>query len=564
MIHHSPRPLLRVVRLIRPEGARLVAAAAAGAATIACSIGLLATSGWLLARASQGPRIAAVAIAIATVRALGTARGFLRYGERLVSHDTALRVTAALRGAVYERLSVMAPAGLETDRSGDLLHRLAVDVAAMEDLYLRGLNPLLVAAVTSAGAALAAGLILPVAGVIVAAALVVGGVFVPAAAAAGGMRATSALADRRGGLAAEVVDTVGGAAELAAYGAVDDHLAAIRRQERHVARLERREAHLAAIGGSSVTFVAGLAIVSVLAVSLRAAEDGRLSRVAVALLGLLVLAAFEAVQPLPAAWSKLGVLRASAARLADVLDRPPAVTEPAQARPVGGGPHAVEVIGARLSYDGGHTWALDGVDVTLTPGRCVALTGPSGAGKTTLASVLVRFRDLTHGTVLLDGHDLRSYRGDDVRHVIGLVEQRPHLFHTTIRNNLLLARPEATDQELAEAGRQAGLIPWIASLPDGWDTDVGEAGGLVSGGERRRIALARAFLADFPVLILDEPTSDVDHATAAWIMTDVLHDARNAGRAILLITHDTDLIDDVDEVLTMDRGRRVTGTSSMP
>jgi thiol reductant ABC exporter CydC subunit len=451
---------------------------------------------------------------------------------------------------VFERLSALSPSGLP-GTSGDLLQRVVGDVEAMEDLYLRGLHPVAVAALASTAAVLVALLLLPAAALVLAAALVVGGVLVPAAAARAGARAGAELSRARGALAAEVVDTVNGAADLVAWGAADRHLDAVAALEAVVRRAERRQARVAAAGDSLGLAVHGLGLVGVLVVATSAARSGALDPVGVAALGFLALASYEAVAPLPAAWTGLGALRAAAARIVDVLDRPVPVAEPTHPRPLPDGPHHVAVRGARVSYDGGRTFALDGVDLDLLGGRTVALVGPSGAGKSTLAAALVRFVDLTGGSITLDGIDVGDLAGDDVRSVVGLVEQRPHLFHTTLRDNLLLARPGATDGELDEVAAQAGLDAWVRSLPSGWDTAAGEAGALMSGGERRRLALARALLAGFEVLVLDEPTADVDAAAAAGITARVLAVARATGRSVLLITHDQAGLDAVDEVVDL-------------
>jgi ABC-type multidrug transport system fused ATPase/permease subunit len=275
--------------------------------------------------------------------------------------------------------------------------------------------------------------------------------------------------------------------------------------------------------------------------------------VPLAVLVLTALAAFEAVTALPAAAAQLGQTRASARRLTGLLDVP----DPAPARPLPAPatPVTVRVRGARLRYEEDGPWALDGVDLDLTPGRRVALVGPSGAGKSTLAAVLLRFHDLDEGTATLDGGDLAAYDPDDVRAVVGGVPQDPHVFATTVRENLRLARPGASDAELAAAAGRAGLLRRIESLPDGWDTAVGANGLALSGGERQRLALARALLADPSVLVLDEPTAHLDPPARRALTRDLL--AVTHGRTTRLITHDLDGLDEVDEIVVLDRGRVV-------
>jgi ATP-binding cassette, subfamily C, bacterial CydC len=286
-----------------------------------------------------------------------------------------------------------------------------------------------------------------------------------------------------------------------------------------------------------------------------AVSAGAMSRVPLAVITLTALASFEAVTALPAAAIQLGQARASAVRLAAVLDAPDPVPEPAAALPLPAGPLRVRVRGAQVRYAPGGPLAIDGVDLDLAAGRRVALVGPSGAGKSTVANVLLRFCDLAGGTATLGGADLTSYRADDVRTVIGGCPQDPHLFATTIRENLRLARPGADAEMMDDAAARARLLPWIRSLPQGWDTPVGYRGAAVSGGERQRIALARALLADPALLILDEPTAHLDPVSRRGLTADLL--AVTEGRATLLLTHDLAGLDQVDEIVVLDRGRVV-------
>jgi len=281
--------------------------------------------------------------------------------------------------------------------------------------------------------------------------------------------------------------------------------------------------------------------------------DGTLTRVPLAVVTLTALATFEAVIDLPAAALQLGDSRGAAERIGAVLDAPDPVTDPATPRPLPAGPARVSLRGVQVRYEPDGPLALDGFDLDLGPGRRVALVGPNGAGKSTVASVLLRFCDPVGGSVTLGGADLASYAADDVRTVIGGCPQGPHIFDATVRENLRLARPGASDDELAAAAASARLLPWIESLPRGWDTRVGARGAAMSGGERQRLALARALLADPDLLILDEPTAHVDPEAAAALTADLL--AVTAGRATLLITHDFDGLDQVDEIIVLDQGK---------
>jgi ABC-type multidrug transport system fused ATPase/permease subunit len=283
--------------------------------------------------------------------------------------------------------------------------------------------------------------------------------------------------------------------------------------------------------------------------------DGTLTRVPLAVLTLTALAAFEAVTALPAAALQISAARASAARIGAVLDAPDPVGEPVAPRPLPAGPAHVRLRGVQVRYEPDGPLALDGLDLDLRPGRRVALIGPSGSGKSTVAAVLLRFCDPVGGTVTLNGADIADFAADDVRTVIGGCPQDPHIFDTTIRDNLRLARTGATDDQLAAAATRARLLPWIESLPQGWDTQVGAHGAAISGGERQRLALARALLADPALLVLDEPTAHLDPEARSALTADLL--AATAGRATLLITHEPQGLDQVDEIIVLDHGRVV-------
>jgi thiol reductant ABC exporter CydC subunit len=546
-------PLLRLLRLARPLRGRLLLAVLAGAAATGCGIALLAVSGFMLARASQHPNILAISAAVVAVRALSVGRGIFRYGERLASHDVAFRVLADVRVGIYRRLERLAPAGLRAFRSGDLLARLISDVDATQDLFIRAVAPPLTAVLAGAGAVITCLLLLGPAAGALAAGLVTAGVAVPLLAAGRARMAARRTAPARGELSASLTGLVAGAADLHAFGAQDRVLAAVTTHDRSLTRLSRRSASAEGLGAGLIAAATGLTLWSVLLLGVAAVGTGGLTRVTLAVLALTTLASFEAVAALPSAAVQLGQARASAARVGEVLDAPDPVTDPAAPRPLPDGPLRVALHDARVRYDPDGPLALDGVDLDLVAGRRVALVGPSGAGKSTVAAVLLRFCDLADGRATLGGHDLRAYGADDVRTVIGGCTQDPHIFNASIRENLRLARPAASDSELAEAARQARLLPWIESLPRGWDTPAGTRGGAVSGGERQRLALTRALLAAPDLLILDEPTAHLDPETRAALTADLLDVTK--GRATLLITHELRGLDQVDEIVVLEAGK---------
>jgi len=548
------RPLLRLLPLARPVRGRLLLAVLASAAATGCGVALLGVSGFMLARASQHPPIVAITAAVVAVRAFSVGRGVFRYAERIASHDVAFRVLAGLRVRVYRRLERLAPAGLREFRSGDLLARLVSDVDATQELFLRGTGPPLAALVVGAGAVAAVWLLVGApAGLMLAAGMTAGGVLVPWLAFARARRAGRRTASARGGFSASLTDVLAGAADLHAFGACDDALAGLSAADRDLTALARRSGSGEGLGAGLGSAVAGVTVWVVLLIGVAAVAAGPISRVPLAAAVLTALAAFEAVTPLPAAAISLGQARSAAGRVAAVLDAPEPVTDPADPLPLPSGPLRVALRGARVRYDPAGPFALDGIDLDLRAGRRVALIGPSGAGKSTVAGLLLRFCELSGGRATLGGADLARYRADDVRTVIGGCPQDPHIFDATIRQNIQLARPEAGELELADVATAARLLPWIQTLPQGWDTPVGAHGTAVSGGERQRIALARALLADPALLILDEPTAHLDPATGRALTADLL--AVTRGRATLFITHELDGLAEVDEIVVLDAGR---------
>jgi len=549
----GPDPLLRLLRLARPLRGQLLLAVAAGAAATGCGVALLAVSGFLLARASQHPNIVAISVAVVAVRGLSVGRGVSRYVERLASHDAAFRILADVRVSIYRRLERLAPAGLAAFSSGDLLARLISDVDATQDLFIRGITPPLAAALVGAGAVTACLLILAPAGAVLAAGLLAAGIGVPFIAAAAARNSARRLAPARGKLAASFTDLLAGAADLHAYGAQDAALAAVTAADADLTRQARRGAGVAGLGTGLTAAISGLTLWGVLVLGVAATGSGTLTRVPLAVVTLTALAAFEAVTALPAAAVQLGQARVSAGRITAVLDAPDPVREPATVRPLPDGPLHVTLRGAQVRYQAAGPLALDGVDLDLPPGRRVALVGANGAGKSTVAAVLLRFIDLSGGTASLNGCDLASYAADEIRTRIGGCPQDPYIFDTSVRDNLRLARPGATDDQLAAAAARARIADWIRSLPLGWDTQVGAHGAALSGGQRQRLALARALLADPALLILDEPTAHLDRDNRQALTRDLL--AATEGRTTVLITHELDGLDELDEIVVLRDGK---------
>jgi ATP-binding cassette subfamily C protein CydC len=543
--------LRRLLAIAPSPRARLALAVALGIATVAFGAGLMATAGYLISRAAEHPPILALTTAIVAVRFFGLARPLARYLERLASHDVALRVLSRIRVRVYRRLEPLAPARLEGYAQGDLLSRMVADVDALEALHVRGVAPPLVATGVAALAIGATAAVLPAAAPVLAAGLLVAGVAVPALAGRLYAHAGRRQAVARSELSTELVELLRGAPELAVNGAGADALARVATADRALVGVARRSAFTGGLADGLGLAVAGATVVAVLALAVAAHAAGDLDRVMMAALALLALASFEAVQPLAAVARELTGILGAGRRVLELLDREPVVTDPAQPAPAPAVPVSLALEGVRARYARGGPAVLDDFSLRLEPGCRVALVGASGAGKTTVVNLLLRFIDPERGRVTLGGVDVRRLRQDDVRRTIAVVGQDAHLFSASVSENVRLARPGATAAEIERALRRAGLWPWLSGLPHGPGTQVGEAGRELSGGQRQRVALARALLADAPVLVLDEPTAHLDPPAAERLMEEVLGAAD--GRSVLLITHRPEGLTLVDEVVELRR-----------
>ena len=552
---HVGGVLSRVRAMSGARRGRLALALLLGSLALGSAVGLMGTSGWLISRASQQPPVLYLMVAVTATRAFGIGRAVFRYAERLVSHDAVLRMLADTRVAVYRRLERLAPAGLRDTRRGDLLSRLVADVDALQDYWLRWLLPAGVAVTVSAVTVGFTAWLLPEAGAALAVGLLAAGVGVPLVTGAVARRAERRLAPARGVLATRVTELLTGTAELTVAGALPARTAEAKRADSTLTRIASRAATATALGDGLTALISGLTVAATALVAAQAVAAGRLSGVLTAVVVLTPLAAFEAVLGLPLAVQYRQRVRKSAERVYEVLDTPEPVREPERPRQAPATPFPLVVQGLAARHTGQDRDALAGLDLTLEKGRRVAVVGTSGSGKTTLAQVLLRFLDADAGSYTLAGVDAYALDGDDVRRLVGLCAQDAHLFDSSVRENLLLAKKDATEDELRAALARARLLDWANGLPDGLDTLVGEHGARLSGGQRQRLALARALLADFPVLVLDEPAEHLDLATADALTADLL--AATEGRTTLLITHRLAGLEDVDEVIVLDEGRVV-------
>lgn len=505
---------------------RLAFAALAGTAAASSAVALLAASAWLISRAAEHPPVLMLMVAIVGVRAFGLARAVLRYVERLLGHDAGYRLLDALRTRLYGKLERLAPNGLGAFRSGDLLARLVDDVDLLLDLVLRVALPVVVASLVGAGTAVLLGVLLPTAGAITAAAVGLALVGVPALVAWSARRTERAIAPERGRLSGGIKELLDAAPELVAFGATAGALEKIVASSQELRAAERRSSWSVGLGNGVLTSLAGAASLAGVAVGVPAVRSGALDQVLLAVVVLTPLALTDVLASLAPATAIATRGKVALERIRSVLRTREPVPEPESPTPLAAGPYHLRVENLRVRYTDAGPDVLDGVDLDLRPGRKVALRGPSGSGKSTLAHALVRLVEASAGRITLNGLDVADLSADDVRSVVGLCQQDTYVFDTTVAENVRLARPEATDREVRQVLDRMHLSFDL-------DARVGEHGDKLSGGERRRLGLARCLLASKPILVLDEPTEHVEDELADLLLTELL-----AGdQTVLLITH---------------------------
>jgi ATP-binding cassette subfamily C protein CydC len=544
--------LRRLLGLIGPAGGGLALAALFSSATVAAGVGLMATAAYSISRAALVTSFVEIQVALAGVRTFALSRGAFRYLERYTAHAVSFQMLARLRVWFYSAIEPLAPGVLWRHSGGDLLTRIVADIEALEQLAVRVLMPAAAALIAGTAACLFLALFDPRLGIIVLGALTLMGLVVPLAARRTASAAAQAQVACRAQLGAAVVDGVQGVAELLAFDRESAHLGRLEEIGGRLHRAERRLALVRGLSAGTAALLGSLTMVAVLLVAIPLVSAGRLDPVYLAAVPLTALAALEAAAPLPAAIEHLERSLAAAARLFELVDARPAVLEPE----VSGPPPAagtIELRNLRFAYGPGESPVLDGLDLRVSRGERVAIVGESGAGKTTLVNLLLRFWEAQEGCIRIGGSDVRQSRSEDVRALFSVVAQDTHLFGGTVRANLLLARPEASEEQVVAACRQANIHHVIERLPLGYDTWIGENGLLLSGGERQRLSVARAILKDAPVLLLDEPTAHLDSETEAALLDGI--QTLMAGRTVIAVGHEPLASAIGARVLVLDHGR---------
>nr|WP_318379644.1 cysteine/glutathione ABC transporter ATP-binding protein/permease CydC [uncultured Enterobacter sp.] len=521
--------------------------------TLLASIGLLTLSGWFLS-ASAVVGVAGLysfnyMLPAAGVRGAAITRTAGRYFERLVSHDATFRVLSHLRVATFSKLLPLSPAGLARFRQGDLLNRVVADVDTLDHLYLRVISPLVGALVVIIVVTLGLGVL------DVTLALTLGGIMLltlcllPPLFYRLGKPTGEKLTSLRGQYRQHLTSWLQGQAELTIFGASQRYREQMENTELSWHDAQRRQSELTALSQAVMLLISGFAVIAMLWLAAGGVGGNTQPGALIALFVFCALAAFEALAPVTGAFQHLGQVIASARRITEITDCPPEVTFPAGESTV---PVQVDLRlnAVSFTYPQQVQSALNAVSLNVTAGQRVAILGRTGCGKSTLLQLLTRAWDPQQGEILLNGQPLASFSEAALRAAISVVPQRVHLFSATLRDNLLLASPAATDEALATVLTQVGLEKLL--VDDGLNSWLGEGGRQLSGGELRRLAIARALLHDAPLFLLDEPTEGLDATTESQIL-DLLSDVTK-GKTVLMVTHRLRGLSQCDQIIVMDNG----------
>ncbi len=560
--------LVRLLKLIAPYKKWVALAVLLNFVTIGSSVGLMAMSAYLISKAAVVTDVSELSVAIVSVRLFAILRAVFRYLERYFSHTATFRILTHLRVWFYSALEPLAPARLQSYRSGDLLTRSVADIETLENFYIRVVVPPLAAACSVVLACLLLGAFDGTLALALLIFLLLTGVALPLTMRWLGTTSSRRFIATRAELNAVLVDEIQGVADLLAFDRAQTHRAQVLRLSVELNRVQERQAMLRGVSNALAVLLSSLAGLTVLWLAIPLVSGGQIAGVYLALLPLTAIASFEAVQPLSLALQQLEASQAAGRRLFELIDVAPEVRDPAEPislqepRPEQGRDMAQPKDACTLTFDQVRFRynpidppALDGVSFSIPAGRRVAIVGSSGSGKSTIVNLLLRFWDYREGQITIGGRELHDCRADDVRALLGVVPQNVHLFNATIRDNLLLGNPDATVEQIEDACRQAQLHDFIEGLPLKYETLIGENGLLLSGGERQRLAIARAILKNAPILILDEATANLDAITEQRMLESL--EPFMSGRTVIIISHRRVLLEHVDQVIELDQGRMI-------
>ena len=552
------RELLPFLKLFRGHLRWMVLGILCGLLAVASAVGLLALSGWFISAAAYAGLTVATAQLFnffhpsIGVRMFAIGRTLARYVERIVSHDATFRILQSLRTWFYIHLEPLAPSRLMMFRSGDILNRIVADIDALDNLYLRVLSPSVVALIMSLLVVGFLWIFDPLIALSTAIYLSIAGFGVAAMALKLGENPGRELTHRTSDLRVRTIDTLQGMAELLVFDAYHRHLDAIKHSSHALLKSQLRMSHIRGLSMALITLITGLAVLTALYLAVDLVNRDLLNGANLALIALVILASFEAILPLPAAYQFLGRTREAGQRLLEIVEMQPQITFPETsiALPIQFG---VTFENVSFRYSENSPWALHDVNIQIPAGRRVAVIGETGSGKSTLSHLVVRFWNPASGHIRLADEDIRDLSESELRRYMSVISQQPHMFNASLRENLLMACPGAGDDDLFAALESARLDEFVKSLPDGLDTWIGEAAKLLSGGQAQRVAIARAILHDAPLWVLDEPTEGLDTLTERNVMRSLKH--KTTGKTMLLITHRLDDLHWMDHIVMLHKGR---------
>ncbi len=552
-----PSILLRLLSFLNGNWRLVALSVLIGAGTIGASVALMGTSAWLISTAAIATSVADLGVAVVGTRFFGIARGLLRYTERLVSHDVTFRLLSRLRVWFYEKLEPLAPARLMEFRAGDLLARIVGDVETLENFYVRVVSPPLTAILVGLFTSIFLASFDPALAPVFLTFFLALGLILPILAQVTSRRPAARTVSLRAELHTRLVDGIQGMADLLAYGRGADRLKQIAATGNDYGDAQRHMARITGIHSGLSTLLTNLGMWTVLYLCIPLVNSGDLAGPMLASLALLTFASFEAVTSLPLAAQMWNSAREAARRLFEVVDARPVISDQfsviSKQSPITN--HQLQITDITFTYPNTASPALERVTFNVQQGKSLAIVGPSGAGKSTLANLLLRFWEYESGEIRLGGESLKALNPDEVRARIGFVSQNAYFFNASVRENLKFARRKVSQEEIEAAARDAQIHDFILGMPKGYDTLIGEQGLRLSGGERQRLAIARVLIKDAPILILDEPTANLDPLTEQQVLETLY--ALMKRKTSLLITHRLVGLENVDEILVMDHGRIV-------
>lgn len=544
--------LRRLLRLITPYGWWVFSGVLLSFATIGSSIGLVTVSAYLISKAAVTTDLAELTLAITGVRLFAISRAAFRYLERVATHTATFRILTHLRVWFYRSIEPLSPARLQAYRSGDLLARIVSDIETLENFYVRAIIPPLAAALVAGLTFALLGCFDFRLGLVLLVFLALTGIALPMCTRQLSRLPSQELVQARAELTAGLVDQIQGLADLLAFNQENQQMAQLSYLNQESERAQERLAWIRGLGDGMAALFAGLSGLAVLCLAIPLVSNGQIDGVYLALLPLAAIASFEAAQPLSNALGQTQASQEAAQRLFELIDAQPPVREPVHPAPF---PIKSNLIVKELSfrYNPEEPHVLQGLSFRLPAGGRLAIVGPSGAGKSTLVNLLLRFWDYTEGSLQVGGYELHDLPADDARDVFSVVSQQTYLFNVTVQDNLLLANPNASNEQVITACRIAQVHDFIQTLPQGYDTLIGENGFLLSAGQRQRLAIARALLKPAPILLLDEPTANLDPLTEQNLLQSILDNSNE--RSVLLITHRLGGLSNFDEILVLKDGQ---------